>query len=177
VRVNLLAPAALCAAAIPHLKARGRGKIINISGGGATSPRANFTAYACAKTALVRLTETLAHETGGMGIDVNAVAPGAMPTRMLAEVVAAGPERAGSREHQQAQQHEAKGAEVLERAAALCLFLASRRSDGITGRLISAQWDDWQSLPQHREELSASDIYTLRRIVPADRGKTWGVAP
>ena len=57
--------------------------------------------------------------------------------------------------------------------AALCVFLASRESDGITGKLISAQWDPWEKLHDFKADLN-SDIYTLRRIVPKDRGKTWG---
>ena len=56
----------------------------------------------------------------------------------------------------------------------LALFLAGPESDGITGRLISARWDAWRDLAAHREELGASDIFTLRRIVPRDRDKTWG---
>ena len=51
--------------------------------------------------------------------------------------------------------------------------LASRRSDGITGKLISAAWDPWQSLPEHLADLNATDVYTLRRIVPKDRGLAW----
>jgi 3-oxoacyl-[acyl-carrier protein] reductase len=174
-RLDLIVPAALCAAVIPGMKNRG-GKIVNLSGGGAAAPRPNFSAYAAGKTALVRLTETLAHETRGMKIDVNCVAPGAMPTQMLAEIVAAGPQKAGSREFAQAGENGKTGDEVLQRAAQLCLFLASSLSDGITGRLISARWDPWEQLAEHQVELVDSDIYTLRRIVPADRGQSWGEA-
>jgi 3-oxoacyl-[acyl-carrier protein] reductase len=60
-----------------------------------------------------------------------------------------------------------------DQAAALILFLASPASDGITGRLLSAVWDDWAALPERRDALAGSDIYTLRRIVPADRGHQW----
>ena len=56
-------------------------------------------------------------------------------------------------------------------AANLCAYLASSESDGVTGRLISAQWDPWKTLHTHRDEFG--DIYTLRRIVPEDRGKKW----
>ena len=62
----------------------------------------------------------------------------------------------------------------LERGASLAVFLASAASDGITGRLLSAPWDPWDALQQHRTDLDESDIYTLRRIVPKDRGMTWG---
>ena len=58
-------------------------------------------------------------------------------------------------------------------AARLAVFLASKQSDGITGRRISALWDDWQNLAEKREELGRSDVYTLRRIVPEDRGMKW----
>ena len=47
-------------------------------------------------------------------------------------------------------------------------------SDGITGKLISAVWDPWENLPEYLDDLKKSDIYTLRRIVPEDRGKNWG---
>ncbi len=65
------------------------------------------------------------------------------------------------------------GGGSLELGANLCVYLASRESDGITGKLISAPWDPWKGLHEHREELAASDIYTLRRIIPEDRRKNW----
>jgi 3-oxoacyl-[acyl-carrier protein] reductase len=170
--VDLFAAARLCQLAIPGMRASGGGKIINISGGGATGPRPDVSAYACAKTALVRLTETLAEELKDARIDVNAVAPGAMNTRMLEETLAAGPGGA-SREYAAALERAKSGGTPPQRAAELVVFLASPASDGITGRLISAVWDDWATLGEHREELSRGDIYTLRRIVPKDRGLSW----
>ena len=62
----------------------------------------------------------------------------------------------------------------MSRVAELCQFLTSSAADGITGKLISAIWDPWLELPHHLDELNDSDIYTLRRVVPKDRGKTWG---
>ena len=58
--------------------------------------------------------------------------------------------------------------------AALAVYLGSPESDGISGRLLSAVWDPWESLADHRDDLSRTDVYTLRRIVPKDRGFTWG---
>ena len=172
-RINLLAPAELCAAALPWIGEHAGGKIINLSGGGATGPRPNVSAYATAKTGLVRLTEVLAHEAAPLGVAVNAIAPGALPTQMLDEVLAAGPERVGDKEFAAARKGASKTSDAIERAAQLAVFLASSESDGITGRLISAIWDDWSSLPQHLDELSDSDGYTLRRIVPHDRRFDW----
>jgi 3-oxoacyl-[acyl-carrier protein] reductase len=171
-QVDLFAPAYLSRMLIPELKRRGWGKIINISGGGATSPRPDFIAYACAKTALVRLTETLAEELKGTGVDVNAVAPGPMNTRMLEETLAAGPGGA-KREYGAALVRSKEGGTPPEKAAELVTWLASPASDGITGRLISAVWDDWPKLADRRDELAKTDVYTLRRIVPKDRGLNW----
>lgn len=172
IRVDLFAPAHLCAQAIPWMASQGYGKIVNLSGGGAASPRAYFSAYACAKAALVRLTETLAQENEANRIDINAVAPGMLKTNMTRQILAAGPENAGSSEYEKLRdQNDTEGA--FDRVADLVTFLASSKSDGISGRLISAMWDRWESLGKKREELNGTDVYTLRRIVPKDRGLDW----
>jgi 3-oxoacyl-[acyl-carrier protein] reductase len=68
----------------------------------------------------------------------------------------------------------AEGGTPLDKAASLCVYLGSPASDGISGKLISAVWDPWSTLADHSEELAGTDIYTLRRITPEDRGKSWG---
>ncbi|QDO96354.1 SDR family oxidoreductase [Ferrovibrio terrae] len=171
--VNLFAAIALCNAAAAAMPARGGGKIICFSGGGATAPRADFSAYASTKAALVRYCECLAVETRDTGIDVNCIAPGAALTRMTREIFAAGA-GVNAKERQAVETAAAGTEDTLGRAADLCAFLASPRSHGITGKLISAVWDPWPSLAEHIDDLQAKDIYTLRRIVPADRGLTWG---
>ena len=98
---------------------------------------------------------------------------GALATRLVDEVLAAGPEKVGAAFYAKNQQWKEKGATPLELGARLAVYLASAESDGITGKLISAQWDPWAKLHEHRAELAASDIYCLRRIVPEDRGKKW----
>ncbi len=149
------------------------GKIIILSGGGATNPLPNISAYAASKAAVVRLMETLAEELRPHHVDVNAIAPGALATRLVDEVLAAGPERVGAAFYEKNKQWKEKGATPLELGAALAVYLASAQSDGITGKLISAQWDPWEKLHEFKADLN-SDIYALRRIVPKDRGKTWG---
>ena len=150
-----------------------RAKVICFSGGGSTSPRPNFAAYGVAKTGVVRLVETLAEELKKFHVDVNAIAPGALVTRLVDEVLAAGPEKVGAAFYEKNQQWKNKGATPLELGANLAVYLASAQSDGISGKLISAQWDPWEKLHELKGDLSG-DIYTLRRIVPKDRGKTWG---
>lgn len=170
-RVNLLGPALMSHALIPLMRKQGGGKIINLSGGGATGSRPRFSAYAAAKTGVVRLTETLADELREAKIDVTAVAPGAMNTQMLEDLLKAGPNAAGG-EFARSQKQLAEGGVPPEKSAELIVFLASAASDGLSGRLISAVWDDWRSFadPQKRDQLARSDVYTLRRIVPKDRG-------
>jgi NAD(P)-dependent dehydrogenase (short-subunit alcohol dehydrogenase family) len=171
--INLYGTLFTCRALIPHMRSQKYGKILNLSGGGAASPRPFFSAYAASKAAVVRLTENMAEELRGTGIDVNAVAPGALNTQMLEQTLAAGPDLVGTGQYAQALKQKESGGSSLDRAAALCVYLASSASDGITGRLISAPWDPWPTLHEHTAELAPSDIYTLRRIVPADRAKQW----
>jgi NAD(P)-dependent dehydrogenase (short-subunit alcohol dehydrogenase family) len=173
IQVNLIGTMLLCRAVLPHFRAQGNGQIVNFSGGGATSPRPRFSAYAASKAAVVRLTENLAQELQGTGIFVNAIAPGAVNTRMLEEVLEAGPEKVGESAYREALKQKTLGGTSAEKAAALSVMLLAGDSGGVTGRLISAVWDPWKSLHELKEELARSDIYTLRRIVPADRGLNW----
>ncbi len=168
IEINLLGTVYTCKMLLPHLVAQGYGKIINLSGGGATSPLPRISAYAASKAGVVRFTESLAREVGD-GIDVNALAPGALATRLLDQVVEAGPEAVGEEFHERMTQIQAEGGTPLEKGATLAVYLASAESDGITGRLISAVWDPWPTLHRHRSALDDSDVYTLRRIVPSDR--------
>lgn len=169
-RINLFGVVLACRAVLPSMRRQGSGKIITVSGGGATQPLPRISAYAASKAAVVRFTESLAHETMGSGIDVNSIAPGALNTRLLDEVLAAGADRVGLDFYERAVRQKAEGGTAPERAADLVVFLASAASNGISGRLLSAVWDDWAALPEQRERLTNSDVFTLRRIVPSDRG-------
>jgi 3-oxoacyl-[acyl-carrier protein] reductase len=173
VEINLFGSVFMSAAVIPHFKRRKYGKIVQLSGGGATNPLPRLSAYAASKAAIVRFAETLAEELRDDGIDVNSIAPGALNTRLLDEVLEAGPERVGAAFYEKARAQKQQGGAPLEKGAALAVFLGSGASDGITGKLISAIWDPWQELPQRAEALRG-DVYTLRRIVPKDRGHDWG---
>jgi len=162
IEVNLFGTANLCHLVLPQMVSQQKGKIINMSGGGATGTRPNFSAYAVAKTAVVRLTENLADEYRSFNIDVNAVSPGAVNTKMLDEVIAAN-DKAG-KELSEALKRQSAGGTDPAIAASLIAFLASDASDGITGKLISAPWDPWES-EEFRDTLKKDkDLATLRRI-------------
>ncbi len=172
VEVNLYGTVHMIRYAIPHMKKQTYGKIINLSGGGAASPRPYFSAYAASKAAVVRITENFAQEYKEDGIDINAVAPGAMNTQLLTDILSVD-ETVIGKEYVKAVQQLQTGGTDLQVPADLCVYLASDKSDGITGRLISAVWDSWMDLHTRLNQIQDSDIYTLRRILPADRGFAW----
>jgi 3-oxoacyl-[acyl-carrier protein] reductase len=163
IATNLLGTAYAMRAVLPHMLAERSGVILNFSGGGAVAPFPRFSAYSASKAAVVRLTETVAEEVREAGVRVNAIAPGAVNTRLVDEVLAAG-ERAGSEFYKQTLDQKRTGGTPPERAAELAVFLASPAAAGITGRLISAVWDDWKSLGARSTELRRTSLYTLRRI-------------
>lgn len=174
IEVNLLGSILIARALLPHFRTQQYGKVIQLSGGGATTPLPFISAYAASKAGIVRFMETLAEEVKTDGIDVNSMAPGALNTQLLDEVLDAGPEKVGKPFYERSLKQKAEGGTPLERGAELAVFLASAESDGITGKLISAVWDPWEHFPKHIDDLQKSDIYTLRRIVPKDRGQAWG---
>ena len=173
VLINLFGTVYPCRAVAPTMRRQAYGKIVNLSGGGATNPMPRMTAYATSKAAVVRFTESLAVELKPDRIDVNAVAPGALATRLLDQAVEAGPEKIGKDFHARMLKIRDEGGTPLSRGADLCAYLGSAESDGVTGRLISAVWDPWPTLHDRAADLEGSDIYTLRRIVPEDRGQKW----
>ena len=89
-------------------------------------------------------------------------------------VLEAGPDTVGYDFYEKSKKQKATGGVSLEVGAKLAVFLASEKSNGISGKLISAVWDNWEIWPEHITELNSSDIYTLRRIIGKDRQKKWG---
>ena len=163
IEINLLGSVNLAQAVLPSMKERGRGNILFFSGGGAAYGRPYFTSYSSSKAALVRFTESLAQELKSTNIQVNAIAPGAVKSRMWDDMRAAAGS-GGSRLLEELRQMEDTGGASPASAAGLAVFLASDRSSGLTGRLFSAIWDDWEHLESHVEKIASSDIFTLRRI-------------
>jgi NAD(P)-dependent dehydrogenase (short-subunit alcohol dehydrogenase family) len=159
IEINLLGTVHCSRAVIPYMTAARKGKIVNLSGSGEGAfPR--FSAYSCSKSAVVRLTETLAAELAEYNIQVNALAPGAVNTRFLDQVLAAGTE-AGDYLQKAIKQRNTGGSDPAK-ATELAAFLASDDSAGLTGRLFSAVWDDWRELDV--EKVQNSSLYQMRRI-------------
>jgi len=174
IAINLTGNVYCARRAVEEFKPQRYGKILFLSGGGATNPLPGISAYAASKAAIIRFTETLALEVREWNIDVNAIAPGALMTRLTDQLIAAGPERVGAALHARMVKLKQDGGTPLSLGASLCGYLSGPESDGLTGRLIAAPWDPWPFSSEHLGEIAQTDIYTLRRIVPKDRGKAWG---
>jgi 3-oxoacyl-[acyl-carrier protein] reductase len=162
VRVNLIGTAKTVHAALPYLRENSR--IVLFSGGG-QGPMPHFSSYVTSKGGIWRLTETLAAELAPRGIFVNAIAPGAINTKFLDDLIQAGPEKVGEAFYRKSLAQKEQGGESPERAAELVAWLMSDASKGLFGKTISAIWDpynDWTGL----RELSAKDLYCYRRVVP-----------
>jgi NAD(P)-dependent dehydrogenase (short-subunit alcohol dehydrogenase family) len=170
IEINLFGSVLMCKGLINHFKKKKYGKIIQLSGGGATNPLPYLSAYAASKAAIIRFSETLAHEVAKYNISVNAIAPGALNTRMLDEVIKAGPDKVGIDFYKRSVNQKKNGGTPLSNASDLAVFLASSQSDNITGKLISALWDKWENWPKYADKIMNSDVYTIRRIAGKDRG-------
>ena len=162
--INFFGTLYITTAVLPIMKHYKKGKIINLSGGGAVQPRPYFSAYAVSKTAVVRLTENLASEYKKYNIQINSIAPGAINTKFLFETLNAG-KKAGRVEYLSALKQKQNGGDSAEAAANLVLFLCSSKAYGLTGKLISAKWDSWQKWDKSViKKINKTSEYTLRRI-------------
>jgi NAD(P)-dependent dehydrogenase (short-subunit alcohol dehydrogenase family) len=167
VTTNLVGTYHGCRAAVAVMRDQGSGSVVNVSGGGATSSRPAFSAYACSKTAVARLSEVLADELAGTGVRVNAVAPGRFVSAMTRQVIAAG-SAAGAREVEQASEmmhRQGDGARADTLAEELVYWLLSPRSAPLSGRLVSALHDPWRSWDgEELVDIMNSERFTLRRV-------------
>lgn len=170
--VNLYGTMLMTRAVLPVMKKQKKGTVINFSGGG-EGPFPRFSAYAASKGGIVRFTESIAEEVRESGISINAIAPGAVNSRLLDEALTAGQAKVGEALYQKLLRQKREGGVSPDRAAELCVFLASAAPRALTGRVFSAVWDDPAVIEKHASEIIATDIYAYRRIKPKDRGYDW----
>jgi len=155
---NVLGVMNSCRAVLPQMIQRRGGKIIVISGTGAATPRPNFAPYAASKAAIARFVESLAEEVRDHNVQINSIFPGEAYTNTTDEILHAGND-AGQSEIESAERVRLTGGIAPDKQIQLALFLASERSNHVTGKLIYVQ-DDWKRL---EAENGRPDAFTLRR--------------
>lgn len=162
IAINIGGTAATCAAFAAGMIAAGEGSIINFSGGGVGGPNLPgcLSAYTSSKAAVVALTETLAVELAPYDVRVNVVAPGPVATTFMRDVIERGPDLAGPELYAQTVEQQRASAPI-EPLLTLVRFLLSPESVHVSGRFLSARWDDPAELAVGT--LSRSR-FTLRRI-------------
>lgn len=165
-RLNIFGPYLTIKHCLPLLENGRKARIVNLAGGGAFGPFPNYSAYACSKAALVRLTECLAVELQPRNIRVNAVSPGIVATDIHKATLAAGEERAGRVQYRRAQSIIAEGGPGLDGLIDCVRAMLSPGFDRLTGKTISSNFDPWQTAAflTHIDDINASDLYTLRRL-------------
>lgn len=155
---NVIGVMNACRTVLPQMIQKRSGKIIVIADGSSSNPRPNFAPYSASKAAVVRFVESVAEEVRNHNVQINCFSPGGAYTSMTDEILDAG-ERAGSKEVEEAEQIRLTGGIPAEKQIQIALFLASERSNHLTGKLIDVT-DDWKKLER---ENTHPDAWTLRR--------------
>jgi NAD(P)-dependent dehydrogenase (short-subunit alcohol dehydrogenase family) len=169
-RINLFGTFLVARAAARRMKAAGGGRIVLFAGGGASTPFPNYTAYASSKVAVVRFAETIAQELAPE-VAVNCVAPGFVATRLHQQTLDAAGRAGGFLEKTRAELE--RGGVPASVGADAAAFLVSDAAAGITGKFVAAPYDGYRAWSEHLAELRETDVFTLRRILPRERGMDW----
>jgi len=159
---NLFGPVLCARAVLPGMVARGRGRIVNVASRAATVPRPHYSAYGVSKTALVRLTETLALEAAPHGVRVFALHPGLVLTPMNEALLAA---PAARRWWPDVVRMAAAGEirwQPADPAARLVVTLASGAADALSGCYLDVETDDVAALVARAAEVRERHLLTLR---------------
>jgi NAD(P)-dependent dehydrogenase (short-subunit alcohol dehydrogenase family) len=157
IQINLLGVVHSCRAVLPDMMQRRCGKIIALVCD--QTPNLNFSAYSTSKTAVVRFVETLAAEVADHNIQVNSLDPGPTYTSVTDEIIRA-EDRLEPKVVAAAKETRRTGGVSPQLQLEHAMFLASERSNHITGKLIDVA-DDWKKLKNLKLR---EDAFTLRRV-------------
>lgn len=147
IQTNLMGTASAVRACLPALKRSDDPRVLLFSGGGAFGPAPGYSAYAASKGAVVSLMEALASELSGQ-VAVNCVAPGFIATDIHRGTPHEGQDDGGA----------------MATAVACVRHLLGPEARGLTGKTISAVWDDWENVDQTTVDgLNASEQGTRTR--------------
>ena len=150
---------------LPTFKKQKMGKIIQLAGGGASKAMQNFSSYSVSKTAIVRFVESIALELKNYNIDVNAISPGALNTKMIDEVLRIDKKIIGENFYHSNVKIKNNKKNLFLKPLELINFLISNKSNGISGKMISALWDNYKIWPKHIDQINNKELYVLRREI------------
>jgi len=164
IEINLGGVFACTRLVLPEMLARRRGRIVNLTSHAGVFRWPGVSAYAVAKSAVVKLTENLAAEVRREGVSVFSFHPGVQPIGLTEAALAAdappdSPERRVA-DWLRRELAEGRGAQP-ERAAQLVVALAAGRGDSLSGRHLSVH-DDLDLLLERMDDIRRDDLCTLR---------------
>lgn len=162
ININLFGTLNMINTFYPIFNKNNRRKIINLSGGGSTNTLKNYTSYSISKTSIVRLTENLSIELENT--DINSISPGFIATNIHKKTLKLSPKIVGKKYYEITKDKIKNGGDDPNKTSELILFLLSKKSDNISGKLISAIWDPWENEDFQYLLKNDIDIATLRRI-------------
>jgi len=159
IQVNLLGVVHSCRAVLPSMVEKRSGKIIVLTCESDQAPKINLSAYTTSKTAVVRFAEALAAEVLDHNVQVNCFDPGPAYTSFTDEIISAG-DRLDPGMVEAAKETRRTGGASPETQLEHVAFLASERSNHITGKLIHVK-DNWKNFTH---ATLRPDALTLRRV-------------
>ncbi len=168
--VNVVGALNVTAAFVPQMESAGGGAVVNLSGAGigGRGTYGNISAYTTTKGALVTLTEALAKELAARNIRVNAIAPGGLATGFMDPAIDTAPGVVDDSLRAMAlalrPAGEPTAIELDANLVELMSFLVSNESSWLTGKLLSARWDNVAALTASRDQLATTSRLNLRRI-------------
>ncbi len=160
--INLLGSFRSCYFAIPFMKKQKHGRIILFSGGGVGGevPLASASSYFVSKVAIASLVEVLSEELSPFNITINAILPGQILTNSTKATFKLSKKKLGSVLFEATKNLQKSGGNSMDSAISLIRFLLSKKGESLTGRLLSAKWDDLKNL----EKNLPNEMFKLRRI-------------
>ena len=160
VETNIRGTFNCCRAALPDMLERGRGRIINLVGGGTATSFPNGSGYGTSKAGLLRFTESVSDTLAGSGALMFALDPGLVRTAMTEYQLSS---EAGRKHLAMIEGLFAAGIDVPPTlAAALTVAIGSGRFDRLAGRMLMAARGDVDLDEAAVETIVTADLRTLR---------------